>query len=96
MHRLIPALADWMGAEIVEVEVNHRKREGGAKQVQSIADFPLLIDIISLRFFYAIRAADARFRMWGIVSMILGTISAAFGSVHEILDGIQHDRKPVS
>lgn len=76
MHRLIPALADWMGAEIVEVEVGHRKREAGESKYSMTRVFAVIIDIITLRFFYAYSSRPTHvFGMWGIVSMLLSLVS---------------------
>lgn len=78
MHRLIPALADWMGAGIVEVDVNHRSRSSGESKYSLSRVFAVIIDLITLRFFstYATRPTHV-FGMWGIISMLLSVASFA-------------------
>jgi len=76
MHRLIPALAAWMGAKIVEEEVAHRKREAGESKYNLYRVFAVIIDIITLRFFstYSTRPAHV-FGMWGITSILLSVLT---------------------
>lgn len=78
MHRLIPALADWMGAEIVEVEVSHQRRESGESKYTLNRVFAVILDIISLKFFstYATRPTHV-FGLWGIISIFLSVLCAA-------------------
>lgn len=72
MHRLVPALADWMGALVTEVEVSHRKRIGGKSKYSLSRIFAVIIDLITLRFFsaYATRPTHV-FGMWGIISLLM-------------------------
>jgi len=76
MHRLVPALLDWMGASIVEVEVSHRARKAGKSKYNLSRVFALILDIISLKFFssYATRPTHVM-GMWGIISIFLGFLS---------------------
>ena len=76
MHRLIPALTSWMGAKLVEVEVNHRARSAGRSKYHLGRVFAVILDIISLKFFsaYAIRPTHV-IGLWGIVSIFFGVLS---------------------
>jgi glycosyltransferase involved in cell wall biosynthesis len=78
MHRLIPALADWMGARVAEVEVSHRKRMAGESKYSLSRIFAVIIDLITLRFFsaYATRPTHV-FGMWGIMSLLLSMVTFA-------------------
>lgn len=78
MHRLIPALADWMGARVAEVEVSHRKRMAGESKYSLSRIFAVIIDLITLRFFsaYATRPTHV-FGMWGIISLLLSVVTFA-------------------
>jgi len=78
MHRLIPALANWMGASVAEVEVNHRPRTGGKSKYNMGRVFALILDLISMKFFssYATRPTHV-IGMWGIISILLS--GAAIG-----------------
>jgi glycosyltransferase involved in cell wall biosynthesis len=76
MHRLIPALTAWMGAKLVEVEVNHRARSSGKSKYHVGRVFAVILDILSLKFFsvYAIRPTHA-IGLWGIMSIFCGVLS---------------------
>lgn len=76
MHRLIPALADWMGASVAEVEVSHRKRLAGESKYSLSRIFAVIIDLITLRFFsaYATRPTHV-FGMWGIISLLISVLT---------------------
>ncbi len=78
MHRLIPALADWMGASVAEVEVSHRKRIAGESKYSLSRIFAVIIDLITLRFFsaYATRPTHV-FGMWGIMSLLISVVTFA-------------------
>lgn len=76
MHRVLPALLAWMGANIVEIEVNHRPRKAGKSKYNLSRVFAVILDLISIKFFssYATRPTHI-IGMWGILSIILGMIS---------------------
>jgi glycosyltransferase involved in cell wall biosynthesis len=50
MHRFIPALASWSGADIAEVVVNHRRRAGGNPKYGLERTFKVLLDLITIKF----------------------------------------------
>ncbi len=78
MHRLVPALARWMGASVAEVEVNHRHRGGGESKYNMGRVFAVILDLISVRFFssYATRPTHV-IGMWGIIAILLSGASIA-------------------
>ena len=50
MHRFIPALASWNGANICEVVVNHRPRTAGAAKYGLSRTLKVVLDLITVKF----------------------------------------------
>ena len=50
MHRFIPALASWSGAEIAEMVVNHRPRTAGVAKYGLARTWKVLLDLITVKF----------------------------------------------
>jgi len=50
MHRFIPALASWNGAEIAEMVVNHRPRTAGIAKYGLARTWKVLLDLITVKF----------------------------------------------
>ena len=50
MHRFIPALANWSGARITEMVVNHRPRTAGAPKYGLARTWKVLLDLITVKF----------------------------------------------
>ncbi|MFH1615915.1 MAG: glycosyltransferase family 2 protein [Planctomycetota bacterium] len=50
MHRFIPALASWSGANICEMVVNHRPRTAGVAKYGLGRTFKVLLDLITVKF----------------------------------------------
>jgi glycosyltransferase involved in cell wall biosynthesis len=50
MHRFIPALADELGAKIVEVPVNHRERRFGSSKYGISRTIRVILDLITVKF----------------------------------------------
>lgn len=50
MHRFIPALANWSGARICEMVVNHRPRRTGAGKYGLGRTFKVILDLITVKF----------------------------------------------
>ena len=74
MHRFIPALANEMGARIVEVPVNHRERRFGKSKYGISRTIRVILDLITVKFLlgYSKRPIHL-FGVVGAVSSILGT-----------------------
>ncbi|HEX6548397.1 MAG TPA: glycosyltransferase family 2 protein [Candidatus Dormibacteraeota bacterium] len=49
MHRFIPAYASWAGAEIVEIEVNHRPRRYGRSKYGLSRTLRVLLDLMTVK-----------------------------------------------
>ena len=50
MHRFIPALASWSGAEICEMPVNHRPRTSGTTKYGITRTLKVVLDLITVKF----------------------------------------------
>ncbi|MFA6028865.1 MAG: glycosyltransferase family 2 protein [Elusimicrobiota bacterium] len=50
MHRFIPAYAGFMGARIVEMEVNHRPRTRGVSKYGLMRTFKVVLDLMTVKF----------------------------------------------
>lgn len=50
MHRFIPALASWNGADICEMVVNHRPRTAGAAKYGLNRTLKVVLDLITVKF----------------------------------------------
>lgn len=78
MHRFIPALADEIGARIVEVPVNHRPRRFGRSKYGISRTIRVVLDLITVKFLlgYSKRPIHL-FGVLGIGSGALGTLILA-------------------
>ncbi|RPJ81139.1 MAG: hypothetical protein EHM13_10935 [Acidobacteria bacterium] len=76
MHRFIPALASWMGAEVTEIRVNHRPRAGGKSKYGLSRVTRVMLDLITVKFLlsYATRPIQV-FGRWGLWCFAGGILS---------------------
>lgn len=74
MHRFIPALASWMGVQVVEVPVRHAPRKAGESKYGLNRITRVIMDLIAVKFLvgYGTRPIQI-FGLLGAVSLILGT-----------------------
>jgi glycosyltransferase involved in cell wall biosynthesis len=73
MHRFIPALANEMGAKIVEVPVNHRERKYGTSKYGISRTIRVVLDLITVKFLlgYSKRPIHL-FGLVGVTSALAG------------------------
>lgn len=50
MHRFIPAIVSWLGAEIAEMPVNHRPRTRGTTKYDLTRTWRVILDLINVKF----------------------------------------------
>ena len=76
MHRFIPALASWMGAEVAEVKVNHRPRLQGSSKYGLARVVRVALDLVTVKFLlsYATRPIQV-FGKLGLLSFLAGMLS---------------------
>jgi glycosyltransferase involved in cell wall biosynthesis len=84
MHRFIPALANEIGARIVEVPVNHRERKFGKSKYGISRTIRVILDLITVKFLLGY--SKRPIHLFGLV----GVASAGLGAL--ILASIAWDR----
>ncbi len=70
MHRFIPALASWVGAELSEVPVNHRARQFGTSKYGISRTFRVVLDLMTVKFL--LRYSTHPIQMFGKVGAFFG------------------------
>lgn len=75
MHRFIPALASWIGADVVEVPVNHRARQFGTSKYGISRTFRVVLDLMTVKFL--LRYSTHPIQMFGKVGAFFGVPGAA-------------------
>ncbi|MEW6365050.1 MAG: glycosyltransferase family 2 protein [Acidobacteriota bacterium] len=76
MHRFIPAVASWMGVNVAEVKVNHRKRTSGRSKYGLGRTLRVVLDLITVKYFLSYLGRPIH---------IFGTIGLATSSVGVLL-----------
>ena len=79
MHRFIPALANWVGGSIAEIEVNHRPRVAGTSKYGISRTTRVFLDLLTVRFLlsYATRPLQI-FGLLGLFSFFIGGALIAY------------------
>jgi glycosyltransferase involved in cell wall biosynthesis len=77
MHRFIPALANWMGIEVVEVKVSHHSRRFGRSKYGINRTLRVFLDLITVKFLldFAVRPIQ----VFGLAGFIFASIGGAIG-----------------
>lgn len=70
MHRFIPALADWVGGTLAEVEVNHRPRRSGKSKYGLSRTYKVMLDLMTVKFL--VRYSHHPIQMFGKIGMLFG------------------------
>ena len=70
MHRFIPALASWIGAELAEVPVNHRARRFGKSKYGITRTFRVVLDLMTVKFL--LRYSTHPIQMFGKIGAVFG------------------------
>lgn len=75
MHRFIPAIADWAGASIVEMPVNHRARQFGVSKYGIGRTVRVVLDLLVVRFMQSYVTKPMQvFGLGGLLSGGLGAL----------------------
>lgn len=75
MHRFIPALAHWVGGQVVEVPVNHHARKYGTSKYGIGRTLRVVLDLITVKFL--LRYSTGPMQILGKIGLQLGTLGAA-------------------
>ncbi len=72
MHRFIPAIASWVGADIKEVEVTHHPRKFGASKYGISRTVRVVLDLITVKFLQSFSTRPIH--AFGPVGLLLGAL----------------------
>ncbi|MBN2055087.1 glycosyltransferase [bacterium] len=75
MHRFLPVLASWVGAEITEVAVRHYPRLKGESKYGLSRTLRVILDLITVKFLMTRGTPIQSFGAWGVLSIVLGLMS---------------------
>jgi len=76
MHRFIPAIASWAGAQVTEMPVNHRPRTRGKTKYGLNRTFKVVLDLITVKFLGEFSTKPLHiFGGFGILMLLLSFIS---------------------
>ena len=70
MHRFIPAVANWFGVTVGEVEVTHHPRTRGTSKYGISRTFRVFLDLITIKFLQSFSTKPIQF--FGLGGLILG------------------------
>jgi glycosyltransferase involved in cell wall biosynthesis len=96
MHRFVPALASQVGANVAELEVNHRPRLAGASKYGIDRTLRVILDLITVKFMlkYSTRPMQL-FGKWGVWIFAGGTFSGMATLYMKWFDGLPMNRNPL-
>jgi hypothetical protein len=79
MHRFLPALCSWAGAEICEIPVNHRPRQFGRSKYGISRTVRVILDLLTVKFLlsYSTRPIHV-FGSAGLLCGTAGMLTAAY------------------
>jgi len=96
MHRFIPAVASWMGIQVSEVEVNHAPRVSGKSSYGLMRTVRVILDLITVKFLLGYSTKPIQiFGLFGVISLFLGFIIAAYLSADKIFLGHSLSDRPL-
>lgn len=96
MHRFIPAIASWQGANIAEIEVNHKARLYGKTKYGINRTIKVILDIFLLIFMAEFGTKPIRFFGGiGLISAGLGIISTITLIYMKVMKGIDITGDPL-
>lgn len=96
MHRFIPAIADWAGAKIVEVKVNHRARQFGESKYGIGRTLRVVLDLMVVRFMQAyVTKPMQAFGKLGLFTGFIGTCVCLYLMVRKFAFGEQLSSRPL-
>ena len=88
LHRFLPALASWSGANVTEIKVNHRARQFGTSKYGIGRTLRVVLDLITIKFLLSYSTKPMQvFGKWGFVAMFLGLLAGLFAAEQWIVRG---------
>jgi glycosyltransferase involved in cell wall biosynthesis len=96
MHRFIPVYASWVGARVLEMEVNHRPRRHGHSKYGLFRVFKVSLDLLTVKFLGSYGTSPIyAFGGAGMVLCALGILSGAWTIWEKIIYGTWVHDNPV-
>jgi len=96
MHRFIPALASWNGANICEMVVNHRPRTAGAAKYGLSRTLKVILDLITVKFLGSFSTKPIYiFGGLGILSGLGSVISGLIVLYQKLFQDFPMNRNPL-
>lgn len=96
MHRFLPAIAADLGAEVVEIEVNHRARTLGRSKYGLTRTVRVILDLLTVKFLsdFSTRPIQV-FGLLGLVVAAVGAALLAFLGIERIFFGVELGGRPI-
>lgn len=96
MHRFIPAIANWYGVKIAEVETNHHPRLRGKSKYGISRTVKVFLDLITVKFLQSFSTKPLQFfGPLGLISGAAGFIISLYLSVGKIFFGRDIGGRPL-
>ncbi|KPJ67617.1 MAG: glycosyl transferase [Syntrophobacter sp. DG_60] len=96
MHRFIPALARWCGAQITEIEVRHYPRRFGQAKYGLSRTLKVILDLITVKFLLSYSTKPLHFfGIPGAISFLAGFFICSYLSVLKFFYHVQLSQRPL-
>ena len=96
MHRFIPAIANWSGARIFEMKVNHRARQFGVSKYGISRTVRVLLDLLVILFIQGFLVKPMQvFGLGGLLSGLSGFGICAWLAVEKVVWGTPLASRPL-
>ena len=96
MHRLIPALAHQVGANMCEIEVRHHPRRYGKSKYGFRRTIKVLLDLLTVKFFSSFSTKPIYvFGGTGLAFCFFGSVAAAVTLYQKYVDGVWVHNNPL-
>lgn len=96
MHRFIPVIANWFGARMKEVKVNHRARQFGTSNYGIGRTVRVVLDLLVVRFLQVWLVKPMQvFGKWGFVSGFLGLATCLWLALQKFIYGTPLADRPL-
>jgi glycosyltransferase involved in cell wall biosynthesis len=96
MHRFIPAVANWYGVRIAEVETTHHPRMRGKSKYGISRTVRVLLDLITVKFLQSFSTKPLQFfGPIGLLSSTLGFVISCYLALDKILMGSEIGGRPL-
>ena len=96
MHRFVPALASWYGAEIAEIPVTHHPRKFGKSKYSLNRIFRVVLDLITVKFLLSFATKPLQiFGLIGLGSFSLGGLICLYLSYDKLVLGQNIGNRPL-